>query len=133
MAGAHPAPALDRSAPANPVAPAVVPPGVRVTSRVLSVDVLRGIVMVLMALDHVRDYVTALRVQPENLVHGSVALFATRWVTHFCAPVFSLLAGVGIGLVMARGKIPAAMTRFLVVRGAWLIVLDVISRRSISC
>lgn len=96
-------------------------------------DVLRGIVMVLMALDHVRDYVTALRVQPENLVHGSVALFATRWVTHFCAPVFSLLAGVGIGLVMARGKIPAAMTRFLVVRGAWLIVLDVISRRSISC
>jgi uncharacterized membrane protein len=81
--------------------------------------------MVFMALDHVRDYVTNIRVQPERLAqHGSVALFATRWITHFCAPVFMLLAGVGVGLSMMRGKSPAAMSRFLITRGLWLIVLD---------
>lgn len=95
--------------------------------RVLSVDVLRGIVMVLMALDHVRDYVTNVRVQPEQLAqHGSAALFTTRWVTHFCAPTFALLAGVGIGLAMNRGKPPAAMSRYLLTRGLWLIVLDLV-------
>jgi uncharacterized membrane protein len=94
--------------------------------RVLSVDILRGAVMILMALDHVRDYVTNVRVQPENLARGTAALFATRFVTHFCAPAFSLLAGVGIGLAMNRGKPPAEMSRFLVVRGLWLIVLDIV-------
>jgi uncharacterized membrane protein len=83
--------------------------------------------MVLMALDHVRDYVTDTRVQPEQLAqHGSVALFATRWVTHFCAPTFALLAGLGIGLAMTRGKSPAQMSRFLLTRGVWLIVLDLV-------
>lgn len=83
--------------------------------------------MVLMALDHVRDFVTRVRVQPEALAaHGSVALFATRWVTHFCAPVFALLAGVGAGLAMQRGKSVREMRRFLVTRGLWLIVLDLI-------
>ena len=95
--------------------------------RVLSVDVLRGLVMVLMALDHTRDYVTNMRVQPEQLAqHGSAALFATRWVTHFCAPTFALLAGLGIGLAMNRGKPRGAMSRYLVTRGLWLIVLDLI-------
>lgn len=82
--------------------------------------------MALMALDHVRDYVTNVRIQPENLARGSVALFATRWVTHFCAPAFALLAGVGIGLAMQRGRAPAAMTRFLIIRGLWLIALDTV-------
>src|SRR5688500_12497696 len=95
-------------------------------SRVASVDILRGAVMILMALDHVRDYVTNLRVQPENLARGSAALFATRWVTHFCAPAFSLLAGVGIGLAMNRGKPAAEMSRFLLVRGLWLVLLDIV-------
>jgi uncharacterized membrane protein len=79
-----------------------------------------------MALDHVRDYVTNVRVRPEDLERGNAALFATRWVTHFCAPAFSLLAGVGIGLVIDRGKPLGAMSRFLVVRGVWLIVLDLV-------
>lgn len=82
--------------------------------------------MILMALDHVRDYVTNVRVQPENLARGSAALFATRWVTHFCAPAFSLLAGVGIGLAMNRGKPAGEMSRFLIVRGIWLVLLDVV-------
>lgn len=63
---------------------------------------------------------------PRTWRTGSVALFATRWVTHFCAPVFALLAGVGIGLAMDRGKTTGAMSRFLLVRGVWLLVLDLV-------
>jgi uncharacterized membrane protein len=88
------------------------------------VDVVRGAAMVLMALDHVRDYVTNLRIRPEDLGRGSAALFATRWLTHFCAPAFSLLAGVGIGLWMSRGRSAAEATRFLATRGLWLVFLD---------
>jgi uncharacterized membrane protein len=95
-------------------------------ARVRSVDVVRGAVMVLMALDHVRDFVTNVRFQPENLARGTAGLFATRWVTHFCAPTFFLLAGVGIGLAMHRGKTVADMTRYLVTRGLWLLVLELI-------
>jgi uncharacterized membrane protein len=82
--------------------------------------------MVVMALDHVRDYVSKLHFPPEDLSRATVGLFATRWVTHFCAPGFSLLAGVGIGLAMQRGKTAAAMSRYLLVRGVWLIVLDLV-------
>ena len=94
--------------------------------RIVSVDVVRGAVMVLMALDHVRDFVTNLRFPPENLARGSAALFATRWVTHFCAPTFLLLAGVGIGIAMQRGKSVAGMSRYLVTRGLWLLVLELV-------
>jgi len=80
--------------------------------------------MVLMALDHVRDYVANQRFRPEDLSRATPALFATRWVTHFCAPGFSLLAGVGIGLWMSRGRRRAETSRFLVTRGLWLVVLD---------
>lgn len=80
--------------------------------------------MVFMALDHVRDYVTNHRAPPENLARGSAALFATRWVTHFCAPAFFLLAGVGIGIAMQRGRSAREMSRYLVVRGLWLLVLE---------
>jgi uncharacterized membrane protein len=92
--------------------------------RVSAVDVVRGAVMVLMALDHVRDYVTSARVRPEDLSRAGVALFATRWVTHFCAPAFFLLAGLGIGISMSRGRSPAHMSRLLVTRGLWLVLLD---------
>lgn len=93
-------------------------------ARLPSIDVVRGSVMVLMALDHVRDYVTELRFPPENLARGSAALFATRWVTHFCAPAFFLLAGLGIGIAMERGRSAREMSRYLVVRGLWLVVLE---------
>jgi uncharacterized membrane protein len=92
--------------------------------RLESIDVVRGGVMVLMALDHVRDYVTQLRFPPENLARGSAALFATRWVTHFCAPAFFLLAGLGIGISMERGRSPGEMSRYLITRGLWLVVLE---------
>jgi uncharacterized membrane protein len=94
--------------------------------RVVSVDVVRGAVMVFMALDHVRDYVTNLRFQPENLARGSAALFATRWITHFCAPAFFLLAGIGIGIAMQRGRTAGQMSRYLVTRGLWLLVLELV-------
>lgn len=96
----------------------------RAESRIASVDIVRGAVMVLMALDHVRDYVTGARIRPEDLSRASAALFATRWVTHFCAPAFFLLAGVGIGIALQRGKDAAGMSRFLVARGLFLVVLD---------
>jgi uncharacterized membrane protein len=96
----------------------------RAARRVNSVDIVRGAIMVLMALDHVRDFVTNQRIRPEDLSRASAALFFTRWVTHFCAPGFSLLAGVGIGLYMRRGRNPGEATRFLVTRGLWLVFLD---------
>ena len=94
--------------------------------RVPSVDIVRGAVIVLMALDHVRDFVTNVRFQPENLSRTNAALFATRWVTHFCAPTFFLLAGVGIGMLRARGLGPTALGRYLLTRGLWLLFLDLI-------
>jgi uncharacterized membrane protein len=80
---------------------------------------------VFMALDHVRDYVTSVRFQPEDLSQSSVALFATRWITHFCAPIFSLLAGVGIGLLHRRTP-TGEVSRYLLARGVWLLVLDLV-------
>jgi uncharacterized membrane protein len=81
--------------------------------------------MVLMALDHVRDYVTEVRFQPEDLSRASAALFATRWVTHFCAPAFFLLAGVGAGLIHQQ-KPTSYVSRYLATRGLWLLVLELV-------
>ena len=95
--------------------------------RIASIDIVRGAVMVLMALDHVRDYVTELRFQPENLARGSAMLFATRWVTHFCAPTFFLLAGIGIGVARDKaGGATPALSRYLVIRGVWLLILELV-------
>jgi uncharacterized membrane protein len=95
-------------------------------TRIRSIDVVRGVVMILMALDHVRDWTTNLRFQPENLARGSAALFATRWMTHFCAPTFFLLAGLGIGLLRQRRGATADLSRYVLVRGCWLLVLELV-------
>lgn len=95
-----------------------------VRQRVTSVDLVRGIVMILMALDHTRDYLSKLRFQPEDLAKSSPALFATRWITHFCAPTFFLLAGVGAGLAVSGGKSKKEVSKFLFTRGLWLVVLE---------
>src|SRR5260370_18495840 len=72
------------------------------TSRLESIDALRGAIMIVMALDHVRDFFGHPGVNPTDPLRASVALFCTRWVTHFCAPVFFLLAGVGAFLALRR-------------------------------
>ncbi len=91
--------------------------------RLESIDWLRGFVMILMALDHVRDYFSASGQNPMTDPDVSAALFATRWITHLCAPTFVLLAGVSAGL-MARRKSPSELSRFLLTRGIWLIFLE---------
>jgi uncharacterized membrane protein len=92
-----------------------------------SIDLLRGIVMVIMMLDHTRDFIhnAAAQFDPMDLSRTNVALFFTRWITHFCAPVFVFLAGTGAYLQLARGKSKSELSRFLVTRGIWLIVLEV--------
>lgn len=92
-------------------------------NRVESVDVARGVVMVLMVLDHVRDFLTDPQVDPTNLATTTPALFFTRWVTHFCAPTFFVLAGVGAALSGAR-RTRAGLSRHLLTRGLGLLVLS---------
>ena len=95
--------------------------------RLESVDLLRGLVMVVMALDHTRDYFHFGALQggnPLDLEHTTTAIFLTRWITHFCAPIFSFLAGTGVFLAMTRGKSKREMSWFLISRGAWLVLLE---------
>ena len=94
-------------------------------TRLESVDMLRGLLMVLMALDHIRDYLSSARVNPVNPADSWPALYLTRWVTHLCAPGFIALAGASIYLQRQRGKTPAQLTRLLVTRGLWLMLLDI--------
>jgi uncharacterized membrane protein len=109
-------------------APAAVAAQTR--ARVQSLDILRGLVMVIMALDHTRDYVhaAAMAFQPEDLSRMTAAIFMTRWITHFCAPVFMFLAGAGAYLRPGPSTSPrpgrAGLSRFLLTRGLWLILLE---------
>lgn len=93
-------------------------------SRIESIDVLRGLLMVLMALDHTRDFFTYLTIDPANPLQSWPVLFATRWVTHLCAPGFVFLAGVSIYLQRSRGKTIRQLQTFLVTRGLWLAFFD---------
>jgi len=97
-------------------------------TRVASIDLLRGLVIVIMALDHVRDFFGDLTAQPTNLTTTTAALFFTRWITHICAPVFSLLTGTGAYLARGRMTKPQ-LSRFLFSRGLWLIFLELVVMR----
>src|SRR3954452_24497484 len=101
------------------------------SSRLQSVDALRGAIMIVMALDHVRDFFHsgAMSFSPEDLTRTTAAIFFTRWVTHFCAPVFVLTAGLGAFLWLSRGRTKAELSRFLWTRGLWLILLEVTAVR----
>ena len=93
--------------------------------RITSIDLLRGFIMIIMALDHVRDYfhADAFLYDPLDLNQTSVVLYFTRWITHFCAPIFVLLAGTSAFLSGQR-KTKRELAAFLVKRGIWLIILE---------
>jgi uncharacterized membrane protein len=108
-------------------------------SRLDAIDLLRGLVMVIMALDHVRDYfsyaaimtpgaasgsLTRRFIDPADLSMTTPGLFLTRWVTHYCAPTFIFLAGTGAFLYGSRGKTRGQLSWFLLTRGLWLVVLE---------
>ena len=93
--------------------------------RIESVDVVRGAIMILMALDHVRDFFGNSGVNPTDPASTTIPLFFTRWITHFCAPVFFLLTGTGAYLSL-RKKTKRELSRFLFTRGLWLIFLEVV-------
>jgi uncharacterized membrane protein len=95
--------------------------------RIDSIDLLRGIVMVIMMLDHTRDFVHSgvFVFDPTDLTKTTQAVFFTRWITHFCAPVFVFLAGTGAYLQLSRGKSKKELSKFLLTRGLWLIVLEI--------
>ncbi len=98
---------------------------VGVQTRVQSIDILRGAIMMIMALDHVRDFwhSAAQVFSPTNLSRTTTVLFFTRWITHFCAPVFMFTAGLG-AFLFARGRTTREVSRFLWTRGLWLVVLE---------
>jgi uncharacterized membrane protein len=93
-------------------------------SRLASVDLLRGIAMILMALDHTRDFFSGVTFAPEDLAHTTGPLFFTRFITHFCAPAFFLLAGTAGYLSLSRGKSIEQVSRFFWTRGLWLVFLN---------
>jgi len=84
----------------------------------------RGAIMIVMALDHTRDFFGVPGISPTNVARAGAALFFTRWITHFCAPAFIFLAGTGAYLWAARGRTKVELSRFLVSRGLWLIVVE---------
>jgi len=98
---------------------------VGVQTRVQSIDILRGAIMIVMALDHVRDFwhSAAQQFSPTDLTRTTTVLFFTRWITHFCAPVFMFTAGLG-AFLFARGRTTRELSRFLWTRGLWLIILE---------
>ena len=95
------------------------------TKRIESIDLLKGLVMVVMALDHVRDYFhfSANYFDPADPTQTTLPIFFTRWITHFCAPTFSFLAGASAFLV-GRRKTKAALSGFLWKRGLWLVIIE---------
>jgi uncharacterized membrane protein len=99
--------------------------------RILAIDVLRGMIMVIMALDHVRDFffkatfkgAGSVALNPTNMATTTPGLFFTRWITHFCAPVFLFLAGTSIYL-MSQKKTKRELSVFLIKRGCWMVFVE---------
>jgi uncharacterized membrane protein len=99
--------------------------------RLESIDLVRGAIMIVMALDHTRDFFGIPGQNPTDLASATAGLFLTRWVTYFCAPVFFLLTGTGAYLSLRR-RSPGELSRFLLTRGLWLIFLEVVLARCLA-
>jgi uncharacterized membrane protein len=99
--------------------------------RIESVDVVRGVIMIIMALDHTRDFFGIPGQNPTDMAATTPALFFTRWITHFCAPVFFLLTGTGAYLALRR-RSPSELSGFLFKRGLWLIFLETVVVRCLA-
>src|SRR6188474_2817669 len=95
------------------------------SGRVQSIDIIRGLVMVIMALDHVREFFSYTSYQATDLSQTSVFLFFTRWITHLCAPTFFFLSGISIYLYFKKVSDLKKTSVFLLTRGIWLILLEV--------
>src|SRR5882757_4705737 len=93
-------------------------------SRILSVDFMRGLALVVMAIDHSRDFLSNIPFEPEDITHTFPALFFTRWITHFCAPLFFFVAGTGAYLLRSKTNTVSTASRFLWTRGLWLVLLE---------
>jgi uncharacterized membrane protein len=114
---------MSREEPLSTV-PSTKPP------RLESVDLLRGVVMIIMTLDHVRDFMSErLYMDPVDLKTTTPGIFLTRWITHYCAPTFIFLAGTSAFLTRMRGKSIPALSWFLLTRGLWLAFLEVTINR----
>ena len=96
-------------------------------NRIESLDLLKGLVIVIMAIDHVRDYFhySAFYFDPLDPTLTTVPIFFTRFITHFCAPAFSFLAGIS-AFIVSRKKTPAELSVFLVKRGLWLVFVELV-------
>jgi uncharacterized membrane protein len=90
--------------------------------RLNSIDLLRGAIMILMALDHTRDFFAVGGMNPRDV--ADPALFLTRWITHYCAPLFMFLAGISAYLYGSHGRSTGEVSRFLLTRGLWLILIE---------
>jgi uncharacterized membrane protein len=126
------------TAPAAPIHPAAATDlrrEVVLRTRLDSLDLVRGLVMVIMALDHVRDFFhhDALLYDPTDLTRTTPLLFFTRWITHLCAPTFVFLAGLGAWLYGSRGRSRGEVARFLLSRGVWLVVIELTLVRFALC
>lgn len=101
---------------------------VPITTRVRldPIDRLRGLVMVLMALDHVRDFFGDMSINAVDPQRTNVPLFFTRWITHYCAPTFVFLTGVGAFLYASRGRSKGELSLYLVTRGLWIAALEIL-------
>lgn len=106
---------------------AAVQPETLRPGRIQSVDALRGLIMIVMALDHTRDFIhsAAMSFSPTDLTQTTAPIFFNRWVTHICAPVFAFTAGIGAFFWLSHNRTKAQLSRFLLTRGLWLMLLEV--------
>lgn len=109
-------------------------PATGLLRRLDSIDLLRGLVMVIMLLDHTRDFAHSemMNFEATDLSKTTAAIFFTRWITHYCAPVFVFLAGTGAYLYGARGRSKRELSRFLFTRGLWLVILEFTVVRAVT-